>query len=126
MSRQVDAGKHQATIDFLVSRVPRLEAEIIKRFCAINRLRRKDLFTIMAHLVTSKGGWLRTHEGGTGFDELDTLVKQFLKEHGGSRWSDMSFVEKYLGMSIRPVPHSDVRKIQAAIMAETLPEEEEE
>ena len=121
MTRQADAGKHQKTIDFLVSRVPRLEAEIIKQFCLINRLRRKDLFVILANLVTAKGGWLRTHgdSGGTGFDEFDSLVKKFLREQkGGSRWSEMSFVEKYLGMSIRPVSRDDVRKIQVAILEE--------
>ena len=47
MTKQVDSGKGQKTIDFLVSRVPRLEAEIIKQFCQINRLRRKDLFVIL-------------------------------------------------------------------------------
>ncbi len=111
------------TKDMLISRIPRLEAEIVNLFCGVNRLRRKDLIIILARLVTSRS-WLRDHYGGEGWDEFDTLVKRFLKESDHPRWSDMTFVERYLGFGIQPISKKQVRALQESIMAEKFEEDE--
>ncbi len=110
------------TKDMLISRIPRLEAEIVNYWAAKNRLRKKDLIVILARLVTSRS-WLRDHYGGEGWDEFDTLVKHFLKDSEHPRWADMSFVERYLGFGIQPVSQKELRKLQEKIMADRLKEE---
>ena len=111
------------TKDMLISRIPRLEAEIVNYWAAKNRLRKKDLIVILARLVTSRS-WLRDNMGGEGWDEFDTLVKHYLKEAGHPRYADMSFVERYLGFGIQPVTKRELRKLQEKIMQSRLEEGE--
>lgn len=107
-------------VDMMFARVADLDAEILREFVRINRLKLRDLASILARIVVARG-WLDWHTSDA-FNILDDELKGYLKGEGHERYADMSFVEKFIGYGIRPVPVSRVREIQQDIMDKKLKE----
>ncbi len=105
--------------DVLVGRVDDLDNQILRLFLRKNRLRWKDLFAILARLVTSRS-WLGDVHGEEGFDEMDTAIKKALKASGHERYMEMTFVERYLGFGLRPITRKEFKGIQDDLMQKEL------
>ncbi len=101
--------------DMLISRIDRFDYEVVRWFVQKNRLRLKDLISVLARLVI-KRGWLDVHSSSA-WDKIDDLIKEHLKENNRERYLEFSFIDRYLGFGLQPVTKGEVREIQQKIMA---------
>lgn len=100
--------------DMLISRIDRFDYEVVRWFVLKNRLRLKDLISVLARLVI-KRGWLDVHSSGA-WNEIDDLIKQYLKENNRERYLEFSFIDRYLGFGLQAVTKGEVKEIQRLIM----------
>ncbi len=109
--------------DVLVGRVDDLDNRVLRLFLRKNRLRWKDLFAILARLVTYRGAFQKH----AAFDAIDDEFKRLLKESaakGNKRHAEMlekmDFVKRYLGFGLRSVTRGELKRIQDTLMEEEL------
>lgn len=117
MTLQIDGSEPK---DMLISRIDRIDYEVVRWFVLKNRLRYKDVISLFARLCLSRGEILQTAV----FDAMDTEFKKWLKERANKgddeaveMLSRMDFVKRYLGFGLQSVTKREVKEIQRLIMA---------
>ncbi len=109
--------KREGTVDILCGGCDELEAAIVREFLRLNRLKLREIISILARMVVNRS-WLTDIKGrGYEWSSFDSLIKQMLKESDYPAWAKLSFSQRYLGHSILPVSRKFVKDKKAEIMA---------
>lgn len=107
----------EGTVDILCGGCDPLEAAIVREFLRLNRLKLREIISILARMVVNRS-WLTSFQGkGYAWDSFDKLIVKMLKESDYPAWAKLSFSQRYLGHTVLPVSRKFVSEKKAEIMA---------